>query len=66
MLTGLGAEVVEVDLSMLEGFDAAATVLTWAEAGAVHERTFEPIRRGTRPRSARGSRSRSRRTAPTT
>lgn len=40
VLTGLGAEVVEVDLSMLDGFDAAATVLTWAEAGAVHERTF--------------------------
>lgn len=37
---GLGAETVEVDLSLLEAFDAAATVLTWAEAGAVHERTF--------------------------
>jgi aspartyl-tRNA(Asn)/glutamyl-tRNA(Gln) amidotransferase subunit A len=46
VLTGLGAEPVEVDLSLLEAFDTAATVLTWAEAGAVHERTFgaEPAR----------------------
>jgi aspartyl-tRNA(Asn)/glutamyl-tRNA(Gln) amidotransferase subunit A len=36
----LGGAPVEVDLSMLDGFDAAATVLTWAEVGAVHERTF--------------------------
>jgi aspartyl-tRNA(Asn)/glutamyl-tRNA(Gln) amidotransferase subunit A len=43
---GLGAEPVEVDLSLLEDFDTAATVLTWAEVGAVHERTFgaEPAR----------------------
>jgi len=40
LLTGLGAEPVEVDLSFLENFDTVATVLTWAEAGAVHERTF--------------------------
>jgi aspartyl-tRNA(Asn)/glutamyl-tRNA(Gln) amidotransferase subunit A len=40
VLVELGAEVVEVDLSLLDGFDAAATVLTWAEASAVHERTF--------------------------
>jgi aspartyl-tRNA(Asn)/glutamyl-tRNA(Gln) amidotransferase subunit A len=46
VLTGLGAEPVEVDLSLLEDFDMAATVLTWAEAGAVHEVTFraEPAR----------------------
>jgi aspartyl-tRNA(Asn)/glutamyl-tRNA(Gln) amidotransferase subunit A len=36
----LGAEIVDVDISMLEAFDTAATVLTWAEASAVHERTF--------------------------
>jgi aspartyl-tRNA(Asn)/glutamyl-tRNA(Gln) amidotransferase subunit A len=43
---GLGAEPVEVDLSLLEDFDTAATVLTWAEVSAVHERTFgaEPAR----------------------
>jgi aspartyl-tRNA(Asn)/glutamyl-tRNA(Gln) amidotransferase subunit A len=40
VLVAAGAEPVEVDLSMLEGFDAVATVLTWAEAGAVHGRTF--------------------------
>lgn len=42
----IGGVPVEVDLSMLDGFDAAATVLTWAEVGAVHERTFrvEPAR----------------------
>jgi aspartyl-tRNA(Asn)/glutamyl-tRNA(Gln) amidotransferase subunit A len=39
-LTGSGAEPVEVDLSMLEAFDTVATVLTWAEASAVHERTL--------------------------
>lgn len=46
VLTELGAEPVEVDLSVLEAFDTAATVLTWAEAGAVHEQTFgaEPAR----------------------
>ncbi len=40
VFAGLGAEIVEVDLSMLDAFDAAACVLTWAEASAVHERTF--------------------------
>jgi aspartyl-tRNA(Asn)/glutamyl-tRNA(Gln) amidotransferase subunit A len=40
LFTELGAEPVAVDLSPLDGFDAAATVLTWAEVGAVHERTF--------------------------
>ena len=39
-LRGSGAEPVEVDLSMLEAFDTVATVLTWAEASAVHERTL--------------------------
>lgn len=43
---GLGADPVEVDLSLLDDLDAAATVLTWAEAGAVHERALraEPAR----------------------
>jgi len=40
VFTGLGAELVEIDLSLLEAFDTVATVLTWAEATAVHERTF--------------------------
>jgi aspartyl-tRNA(Asn)/glutamyl-tRNA(Gln) amidotransferase subunit A len=40
VLVELGAEVVEVDLSWLEAFDVAATVLTWAEAGAVYERAL--------------------------
>lgn len=40
VFTGLGARPVEVDLSLLDDVDAAATILTWAEAGAVHERTF--------------------------
>jgi aspartyl-tRNA(Asn)/glutamyl-tRNA(Gln) amidotransferase subunit A len=46
VLAELGADPVDVDLSLLEDLDAAATVLTWAEAGAVHERTFraEPER----------------------
>ena len=39
-LRGSGAEPVEVDLPMLEAFDTVATVLTWAEASAVHERTL--------------------------
>ena len=66
VLKGLGAEVVEVDLSLLEAFDAAATVLTWAEASAVHERAFGADAARYAPRSAPGSSSRSRRTAPTT
>jgi aspartyl-tRNA(Asn)/glutamyl-tRNA(Gln) amidotransferase subunit A len=36
----LGADPVEVDLSLLEDLDTAATVLTWAEVSAIHERTF--------------------------
>jgi aspartyl-tRNA(Asn)/glutamyl-tRNA(Gln) amidotransferase subunit A len=40
ILSGLGAEVIEVDLGWLEAFDAAATVLTWAEAGALYEETL--------------------------
>lgn len=40
-LTGSGAKPVEADLSMLEAFDIVATVLTWAEASAIHERTLE-------------------------
>jgi aspartyl-tRNA(Asn)/glutamyl-tRNA(Gln) amidotransferase subunit A len=40
MFTGLGADPVEVDLSLLDGYDAAATVLTWAEVGAVHQHAF--------------------------
>jgi aspartyl-tRNA(Asn)/glutamyl-tRNA(Gln) amidotransferase subunit A len=35
---GLGGDVVEVDLGLLSRFDTAATVLTWAEASAVHGR----------------------------
>jgi aspartyl-tRNA(Asn)/glutamyl-tRNA(Gln) amidotransferase subunit A len=42
VFTGLGVDPVEVDLSLIDGFDAAATVLTWAEAGAVHQRAFGP------------------------
>jgi aspartyl-tRNA(Asn)/glutamyl-tRNA(Gln) amidotransferase subunit A len=35
-----GAELVEIDLSILDRFDVAATVLTWAEASAVHGATY--------------------------
>jgi len=41
VFTRLGAELIEVDLALLEGFDAAAAVLTWAEALAIHERGLE-------------------------
>jgi aspartyl-tRNA(Asn)/glutamyl-tRNA(Gln) amidotransferase subunit A len=40
VFTGLSAQPVEVDLDVLDALDAAATVLTWAEAGSVHEPTF--------------------------
>jgi aspartyl-tRNA(Asn)/glutamyl-tRNA(Gln) amidotransferase subunit A len=40
VLEGLGATIVPVDLSSLARCDAAATVLTWAEIGAVHTPTF--------------------------
>ncbi len=40
VLESLGATVVEVDLSGLARCDVAATVLTWAEIGAVHNPTF--------------------------
>lgn len=40
VLAALGAEPVDVDLSLLEDLDTVATVLTWAEASAVHERSF--------------------------
>jgi aspartyl-tRNA(Asn)/glutamyl-tRNA(Gln) amidotransferase subunit A len=36
--SALGGEVVDVDLGLLERFDTAAAVLTWAEASAVHGR----------------------------
>jgi len=39
-LVELGATVVEVDLSGLARYDVAASVLTWAEAGAVHRSSF--------------------------
>ena len=49
----LGATVVEIELSSLARFDVAATVLTWAEALAVHEKTltatpdaYAPVVRG--------------------
>jgi aspartyl-tRNA(Asn)/glutamyl-tRNA(Gln) amidotransferase subunit A len=35
-----GAELVPVDLSRLRVYDVAATVITWAEVGALHSRTF--------------------------
>ena len=35
-----GAELVPIDLSRLDDYDVVASVLTWAEAGAVHSRTF--------------------------
>ena len=40
VLSAAGAAVLEVDLSLLARFDVAATVLTWAEASAVHGPTF--------------------------
>ena len=40
VLSAAGAAVVEVELSLLSRFDVAATVLTWAEASAVHGSTF--------------------------
>ncbi|MCW3006822.1 MAG: putative Glutamyl-tRNA(Gln) amidotransferase subunit [Solirubrobacterales bacterium] len=40
VLEGLGARVVEIDLACLARYDIAATVLTWAEIGAVHGSTF--------------------------
>jgi len=53
VLAGLGATVVEVQLDRLNRFDVAATVTTWAEALAVHERTlaanpdvYPPVVRG--------------------
>lgn len=36
----LGAQICEVDLSRLADLDDAATVLTWAEASAVHSGVF--------------------------
>ena len=52
-LRGLGARIVDVELAPLGRFDVAATVLTWAEALAVHERTlaaapdaYPPVVRG--------------------
>ncbi len=38
--SGLGIEPVAVDCSGLERFDTAATVLTWAEASAIHGRSL--------------------------
>jgi aspartyl-tRNA(Asn)/glutamyl-tRNA(Gln) amidotransferase subunit A len=35
-----GAELLEVDLSLLDDYDVVASVLTWAEASAVHSQTF--------------------------
>jgi aspartyl-tRNA(Asn)/glutamyl-tRNA(Gln) amidotransferase subunit A len=53
VLRELGGSVVEVELAPLSRFDVAATVLTWAEALAVHERTlaatpdaYAPVVRG--------------------
>lgn len=40
IFTDLGARIVEVDLSSLARGDVAATVLTWAEATAVHGPSF--------------------------
>jgi aspartyl-tRNA(Asn)/glutamyl-tRNA(Gln) amidotransferase subunit A len=40
VLEQLGARVVEIDLGCLAAYDAAATVMTWAEIGAVHGPTF--------------------------
>jgi aspartyl-tRNA(Asn)/glutamyl-tRNA(Gln) amidotransferase subunit A len=39
-----GAEIVPVDLSCLAAYDVIATVITWAEVGALHSQTF-PSRR---------------------
>jgi aspartyl-tRNA(Asn)/glutamyl-tRNA(Gln) amidotransferase subunit A len=39
-----GADVVPVDLGRLAAYDLAATVITWAEVGALHSRSF-PQRR---------------------
>jgi aspartyl-tRNA(Asn)/glutamyl-tRNA(Gln) amidotransferase subunit A len=35
-----GAEIVPVDLSRLTDYDIVATVITWAEVGALHSQTF--------------------------
>jgi len=35
-----GADVVSVDLSRLPVYDVIATVITWAEVGALHSQTF--------------------------
>jgi aspartyl-tRNA(Asn)/glutamyl-tRNA(Gln) amidotransferase subunit A len=50
--SGLGIELVDLDLSGLDRFDTAATVLTWAEASAIHGRVLaeQPERY---PRTAR-------------
>jgi aspartyl-tRNA(Asn)/glutamyl-tRNA(Gln) amidotransferase subunit A len=40
VLGDLGAEIVPVDLSTFAEYDAAATILTWSEAIAVHGRDF--------------------------
>lgn len=44
VLAGLGAEIVDIDLAALARCDAAATMPTGAEIGAVHGPTFARLR----------------------
>jgi aspartyl-tRNA(Asn)/glutamyl-tRNA(Gln) amidotransferase subunit A len=47
-----GAEVVAVDLGRLAAYDVAATVITWAEVGALHSQTFPSRREDYAPATA--------------
>jgi aspartyl-tRNA(Asn)/glutamyl-tRNA(Gln) amidotransferase subunit A len=44
-----GAQIVPIDLSRLADYDVAATVITWAEVGAVHAMTFPQQRNAYAP-----------------
>lgn len=48
-MAALGAELVEVDLARLDDYDVVASVLTWAEASALHARAFALHRDAYRP-----------------
>lgn len=48
-LTDLGATLVDVDLSALDRYDVAATVLTWSEVAAAHTPMFASGRPGYPP-----------------
>ncbi len=44
-----GAEIVPVDLGRLAAYDVIATVITWAEVGALHSQTFPQQREAYAP-----------------